>query len=63
MKVNQLGKELKDALLDQTYEALKEFAQVAVNAGMTKGEVAVMFRAIADEYAPPIELPSPHTVQ
>lgn len=47
---------MEAALLKETESALREFTQAAVNCGMSKGQMALMLRARADELAPPLEI-------
>ena len=45
---------IETAVLKQSEETLRELAQAFHNVGITKPQIAMMLRAVADEYAPPI---------
>ena len=45
---------IETAVLKQSEETLRELAQAFNNVGITKAQIAMMLRAVADEYAPPI---------
>lgn len=45
---------MEASVLRETESALKEFTQAAVNCGLSKGQMALMLRARADELAPPV---------
>lgn len=54
---------IEAALLDQTESALREFTTVGMNCGISKGQMAMMLRTMADELCPPIVIPQTMTVQ
>lgn len=52
---------IEQAVLDETEEALNDFVRVALNVGLSKGQMALMLQTKANNLVPPIII-DPSTV-
>lgn len=52
--MNALAPAVEAAALDETEKYLREFVQSAVNAGISKIQMVMMMRNLADELSPPV---------
>jgi hypothetical protein len=50
-------------MLDETEGALREFTQVAINAGAKRMQMVLMLRRVAADFEPKLVSPAPDSVQ
>ena len=60
--MNGLSGTMEQAVLKESEDTLKELTQAFQNVGLTKGQIAMMLRAHADDLSPPLII-TPVTVQ